>query len=90
MVAGNDSSICPVCGYPELEEPPYDEFGCSSFGLCPCCGTHFGYDDATSAHVELRKIWISRGMPWWSTAQVRPVDFDPLRQLRVVDRDSDV
>ena len=54
-----------VCGYAGLEEPPYDEVGCSSFGMCPSCSTQFGYNDATFAHAELRKLWISKGMLWW-------------------------
>lgn len=88
MIAGNDSYFCPVCGYAELEEPPYDEFGCSSFGICPSCGTQFGYDDATSAHADMRKIWISKGMLWWSNAQTPPSGWDPVRQLQTVDLPS--
>jgi hypothetical protein len=45
---------CPVCGSPELEEPPYLEDGAPSFDICSC-GFEFGYDDsplATSAAVK--------------------------------------
>ena len=88
MIAGNVSYLCPVCGYTGLEEAPYDELGCSSFGICPCCGTQFGYDDTTAAHAELRRSWISSGMPWWSEAQASPSGWDPITQLRAFEKTS--
>jgi hypothetical protein len=30
MVNSNRKFMCPVCGYPDLDEPPYDSFGCAS------------------------------------------------------------
>lgn len=27
--------ICPICGYENLEEPPYDEIGEPSYKICP-------------------------------------------------------
>ena len=38
-------NICPVCGYSHLKEGPCDEFGCSTYEICPCCGFEFGFDD---------------------------------------------
>ena len=73
---------CVVCGYDELDEPPYDEYGCSSFTICPCCGTEFGYDDYSIAHEVLRQRWVASGMKWWSTAVPEPVNFDPIAQLQ--------
>jgi hypothetical protein len=35
--------ICPLCGYPDLKDPPYDLYGAPSFDICPCCGCEFGY-----------------------------------------------
>ncbi|WP_460042587.1 hypothetical protein [Pseudomonas sp. S2_H01] len=81
MLNNDRSYICPVCGYPELDEPPYDGFGCASYGICPCCGTEFGYDDSTLAHSALRTKWISDGMCWWGKKQLIPTDWDPVRQL---------
>ncbi|WP_235591764.1 hypothetical protein [Pseudomonas syringae] len=74
--------ICPVCGYPDLDEPAYDSFGCASYNICPCCGVEFGYDDSTIAHFQLREKWISEGMQWWSKHQTKPDDWDPLKQLK--------
>jgi len=66
---------CPVCGYPELEEPPEE------WAICPSCGTQFDFD--TLARVpELRRYWIAQGAPWWSEDELRPVPWDPTRQLR--------
>ena len=75
-------NICPVCGYNGLHEPAYDRFGCSSFEICPCCGTEFGYQDAGRSHESLRAEWIANGMPWWSDARKAPPDWNPLQQLR--------
>jgi hypothetical protein len=40
--------ICMVCGYPKLTEQSWDfddPQPYSSWGICPSCGTHFGYHD---------------------------------------------
>ncbi len=74
--------MCPVCGYTKLDEPAYDEKGCASFMICPCCGTEFGYDDSTTRHGELRKRWVDAGMKWWSTSLHPPADWNPETQLK--------
>lgn len=71
---------CPVCGFGGLDEPPYDEDGCASFNICPCCGTEFGNDDFRSSHEQLRADWFAKGMPWWSKGGP-PEGWDPRRQL---------
>jgi hypothetical protein len=77
----SNATPCPVCGHP-LDEPAYDEHGCASFGICPCCGTQFGYDDATLHHANLRTIWIESGARWWSRAQKPPLGWDAYAQMR--------
>ena len=76
-------NVCPVCGYNGLHEPAYDRFGCSSFEICPCCGTEFGYQDAGRSHESLRREWIAKGMPW-HFPDARPARWDPVQQLRSV------
>ena len=76
---------CSVCGYDGLNEAPYDEHGCSSFTICPSCGTEFGYDDCSMTHEVLRKKWVLSGMKWWSTAISKPKDYDPVVQLRNIE-----
>ena len=78
----NRQTMCPVCGYPALDEPPYDDSGCPTYVICPCCGNEFGYDDTSVAHVELRKKWIKKGMPWWSKRINPPDKWDPTQQLK--------
>lgn len=73
---------CPVCGYPGLNETPYDKYGCPLYGICPCCGTEFGYDDSLTAHSDLRKKWLTSGSKWWSTATLPPRNWNPTEQLR--------
>jgi hypothetical protein len=72
---------CPVCGFGGLSEPPYDEHGNASFDICPCCGTEYGYHDATASHDELRRLWLAAGAPWRSQAVPPPPGWDPRSQL---------
>jgi hypothetical protein len=79
----NRSSFsCPVCGFPELTDPPYDEKGCASFDICPSCGTEFGNEDAKRSHADLRHSWLTAGAPWWSKARKPPMGWDAREQLR--------
>ncbi len=69
---------CPVCGYGELAEPPYD------YTICPSCGTEFGYTDSTRTHQELRQQWIASGRHWHSRVTPRPINWDADKQLERV------
>jgi len=80
-----NSWVCPVCGFNSLDEPPYDEEGCATFSICPCCGNEFGYDDASAKYSKLRKKWIEEGMVWWSETQPPPANWDPIEQLKRAD-----
>jgi len=64
---------CPVCGFPDLEFPPQDHT------ICPSCGTQFGYDDVGHSHIDLRKLWIWEGAPWF--LENPPPHWDPWMQL---------
>lgn len=78
----NNSYACPVCGYPGLDEPPVDSYGCPSFAICPCCGTEFGYEDATLSHERLRQKWLANGAKWFSSTTAPPMGWSALTQLR--------
>jgi len=77
----NKTYRCPVCGYPELDTPPYNEQGSASFYICPCCGIEFGYDDAKTSYEELRQRWLERGAPWFSRTTAPPPDWSATDQL---------
>jgi len=79
---------CPVCGFPELSEPPYDKDGCSSFDICPSCGTEFGYTDATKPHSVLRRAWLNAGAHWSSKVTAPPENWDAFEQLRAAGLDA--
>jgi predicted amidophosphoribosyltransferase len=82
MLNEQTNSQCPVCGYPDLDEPPFDEGGHPTYNICPCCGTEFGYDDASRAHAQLRDDWIKNGMVWWSSYVEPRSRWNPLAQLK--------
>lgn len=84
MLNSNQKYVCPVCRYPDINEPAYDGFGCFSYNICPCCETEFGYDDSTVAHSNLREKWVSEGVQWWSKHQPKPNSWDPVRQLKII------
>ncbi len=74
---------CPVCGYPDLKDPPYDPItNASSFDICPCCGCEYGYNDATpwAKRNHLLK-WLKRGAPWFMP-ELRPANWDVKTKLR--------
>lgn len=75
---------CPVCGFPDLEEPPHSEDGGGSYEHCPSCGFEFGFhDDAAGWSYEAwRQKWVDEGMPWRVRSIPRPRDWDPVRQLK--------
>src|SRR5580658_9908609 len=66
---------CPVCGYDQLDAPA------TNHKICPCCGTHFAYDDVGHTWADLREAWLLRGTPWFSVAIAPPPEWNPLRQL---------
>ena len=75
---------CPVCGYPDFDA--LDEFGCTTFDICPCCGVESGHGygaDVDSEHLlHLRRHWLveERGR-WWSTISHAPTGWDARAQL---------
>jgi len=66
---------CPVCGFDGMPFPATDN------NICSCCGTEFGYHDRRTSHDELRRIWISKGAPWFSRAMSPPPNWDWVSQL---------
>jgi len=37
--------VCPVCGFNELIEKPYDGEGGASYEICPCSRFEYGFTD---------------------------------------------
>lgn len=76
------SNICPICGYPDLDEPAYDrEVG--SLEICPSCSFQYGFTD-DSKHISFaqwRQQWIENGMIWDKNRSLPPKHWDPRQQL---------
>ncbi len=77
--------VCPVCGYNELEEPPYDADGHPSYEICDCCGYEFGFEDGSEgiSFEEYRKQWIAEGANWMNRNK-NPEVWDYKQQLRKI------
>jgi len=74
--------ICPVCGYPKLEEVPRSQDGGGSYEICPSCGFQFGVsdDDAGFTYDEWREKWRANGMKWSSQRRM-PRGWNPATQV---------
>jgi len=74
--------VCHVCGYPNLDEPPWGDDGKTpSFNICPCCGVEFGYEDSTEkAKRNYRKEWLQKGAKWFDD-EYKPKNWDLRSQL---------
>lgn len=77
---------CPVCGYPQLSEPPATRSGGGSYEICPSCGFQFGVsdDDQGHTHATWRATWKKNGMKWFSQGTAAPANWDPSRQLQLL------
>ncbi|EYR63646.1 hypothetical protein N866_19135 [Actinotalea ferrariae CF5-4] len=78
--------VCPVCGFPELMEPPRSaSTGSGSYEICPACGFEFGVtdDDKGCTYESSRSRWIEAGMPWTSSPwHEPPPGWDPRYQIK--------
>lgn len=79
---------CPVCGYDDLSDPPHTVSGGSSYEICPSCGFEYGYTDDNSGYTfeAWRQKWIDEGMPWDEGETAPPAGWDPVEQLKNLDR----
>ena len=82
--------ICPVCGYPDLEEPAWDiNTGAPSFDVCPCCGCEFGYEDATAIGKNRHLVkWVKSGANWFEP-DLKPENWNLREQLLRANVDLD-
>jgi hypothetical protein len=76
-------SVCLVCGYPGLTEPPRTPTGAGSDEICPSCGFQFGYHDDSEGitYEKWMTNWTEVGMPWFSWWTGIPAHWDPVQQL---------
>jgi hypothetical protein len=78
---------CPVCGFPDLDDPPRSEAsGGGSYEICPSCGFEFGVtdDDLGYSYDGWRREWVDRGMPWSSAGRRRPKGWNAAAQLETL------
>ena len=77
--------LCPVCGFPNLAEPPRAKNGGASFEICPSCGFQFGVsdDDKNISYAQWRAKWSKAGMKW-SSQQPAPKGWDAVAQLKKI------
>jgi hypothetical protein len=77
-----DKYICPVCGFPELNEPPFGVSSEPSYEICSCCGFEFGFDcgDDKQTFAKFRQNWLAHGAPWFMPG-LKPIGWDVEKQL---------
>jgi hypothetical protein len=75
--------LCPVCGYPDLDEEPYSAFGGGSYEICPSCGFQFGVSDGSAGFSieQWRNQWIASGMKWYSEGIPMPAGWNARAQV---------
>jgi transposase-like protein len=75
--------FCPVCGFPDLSNPPRYSSGGASYEICPSCGYQFGYHDNDQgiSYEKWRNKWIEEGMTWSSLGIPKPMNWNPGKQL---------
>lgn len=74
--------ICRVCGCDLMEDEPYDQFGCPTYVVCPCCGYEYGYDDfhLNISYEKFRKEWKELGYKWLYE-KAKPINWNLKEQL---------
>jgi hypothetical protein len=79
---------CPVCGYPGLDNPPRSLGLSSVFEICSSCGFEFGYTDEAIGYTfaQWRAKWIREGMRWSAQGIPAPPGWNPVAQLKAVER----
>lgn len=78
----NKLFICKVCGYDYGDYIWGEDGKIPSFEICPCCGTEFGYEDASEvAIVSQRQRWLDSGKKWFLSNK-KPQNWDSLNQLK--------
>jgi hypothetical protein len=80
------SYYCRVCGLYN-EDPPWGIDGsCSTFNICDCCGTEFGYHDFTLEGIrQQRDIWLKNPYQW-DTPSAKPDDWSLEEQLKNIQK----
>jgi hypothetical protein len=82
---------CPVCGYPGLVLPVFEQLlhgPFPSFETCPSCGFEFGFDDGVKgrSYADHRDKWVAGGMLWWAArSEPPPRNWDPRAQIGMLD-----
>ncbi|WP_240343741.1 hypothetical protein [Paenibacillus sp. SYP-B3998] len=86
-MGGKLKYICPICGFDEFKNAPYDENGNESFEVCHCCGFEFGFDDVHEGHTfeSYRAKWIGEGALWFYQP-TKPINWDLNLQLGNIEK----
>ena len=75
---------CRVCGLRQDGLPWGEDGKTPSFNVCSCCGTEFGYEDATLKAIRLqRERWLSTSAKWFNPKD-KPQDWNLDEQLKEI------
>lgn len=77
---------CPICGFSDVVA--FDEFNCTTFEICACCGSESGYEyhqHSTPEHLNhIRREWvIEKNCKWWGNKKSIPENWCPKKQMEL-------
>lgn len=82
---GEGIYLCPVCGSPEFDEPPYNQDGLASFQMCSC-GFEFGYDDSNLASKEA----VENIVPNWDRWRLKVIEKNKHSKSKLLELETNL
>jgi hypothetical protein len=84
MLSDRNIYACRVCGLLQDEPPWGEDSNTPTFNICECCGTEFGYEDATAKAIQAsRARWLSNGARWY-LPEFKPENWQLEEQLQQI------
>jgi len=82
---------CPICGFNDITV--LDDFNCTTFEICECCGSESGleYDQHSTSELlaKVRREWVVENKcEWWGDKDSIPDNWNPIKQMELAGIDN--